>query len=369
MNNRKILTFAVKIASAKVIEPRLPWRVNLAITNLCNARCVMCNVWRLYRENPQLVYEELSLEHITKLFSELGSHLLWLHITGGEPFLRRDLVKIIEIAIKNCKNLLIIDTSTNGLMPETIKNVTEQIIQLLQDNRVVFGIGVSIDGPPKIHNYMRGVDKAWEQAIRTLRLLKELEKSYNNCHVHVNYTITRYNAGYLAETYDNLQRMVDLSPNEISVSLEHSGIQFQNLNRIPRYDDIRNRILKDLSWVWEKSRDEKLLKNIVTWIRAKFKSAFVRLAIQYTSEPTKMVLPCEALRSSIFIDPYGNVYPCTIWNIKLGNIKTSSLKEILHDSTAINARKAILRGKCPNCWSGCESWPTMLVRYWKALLQ
>jgi len=368
MNVRKILSFASRVITYRFREPEFPWRINLAVTYSCNAKCVMCNVWRIYRENPQLFQQEMEFEHFDKLFSEISDHLLWLHITGGEPFLRGDLVEIIKIVATKCRNLVIIDTSTNGLMPKLIKSSVEQIAQILQEHEIIFGIGVSIDGPPEIHNYMRGVEKAWDRAVDTLRILKELEKSYSNLKIHVNYTITSHNAGYLAETYDILRRTIDLSPQEIAVSIEHSGVQFQNLDGSVSYGAIKNRIINDLYRILENSQGESLFKDPVGWVRSRFKHAFTELAIRYISESAKMVLPCEALRSSVYIDPYGDVYPCTIWNAKLGNVKEGSLREIIRGDKALKIRKLIAEGKCPNCWSGCESWPTMLIRYWRALL-
>jgi len=366
---RKTLTFVSRMAAYRFKDPVLPWRINLAVTYACNARCVMCNVWKIYRESPNLFQHEMKLEHFDKLFSEVGDHLLWLHITGGEPFLRRDLVDIVKIAAEKCRNLVVVDTSTNGLLPDLIVPTVKQIADLLQERGVVFGIGVSIDGPPEIHNYMRGVEDAWDRAVETLKSLKELEKSYSKLSVHVNYTITSYNAGRLAETYDALQRIVDLDPREISVSIEHSGVQFQNLGKSLNYEAMKSGIMKDLRWVLENSRIGSPFKDSVDWVRNKFKRAFTRLAIRYIDVPSKMVLPCEALRSSVYIDPYGNVYPCTIWGVKLGNVKEKPLRDIIRSDEALRIRRLIAEEKCPNCWSGCESWPTMLLRYWRAVIR
>jgi len=106
--------------------------------------------------------------------------LVWLHITGGEPFVRRDLVEILRIAVERCKNLAVVDTSTNGLASKLTKTFAEQILELLQEHEIVFGVGASIDGPLELHNFMRSVKKAWKQAVNALKMLKELEKSYSN---------------------------------------------------------------------------------------------------------------------------------------------------------------------------------------------
>ena len=43
-----------------------PVFINFLLTYLCNARCVMCNIWNRYRENPDMDKEELTLGHIEK---------------------------------------------------------------------------------------------------------------------------------------------------------------------------------------------------------------------------------------------------------------------------------------------------------------
>jgi len=214
---------------------------------------------------------------------------------------------------------------------------------------------------------MRGVEGAWERAVATLKMLKELERSYDNLQVHISYTITEHNAGHLAETYDYLRKIVNLDPSEISVSIEHSGVQFQNLNKRIDYKSVKDGMTKDLLWLLENSKGCRFLGNPIAWVRVRFKTAFVRLALQYIKEPAKMPLPCEALRSSIYIDPYGNVYPCTIWGVKLGSIKDDKLTRILQSPHTKSLRRVIKEGKCPICWSGCESWTSLLIHYWRAL--
>lgn len=367
MSVRKTLAFAMKIFSSKIKEPKLPWRINLAVTYSCNARCLMCNVWRKYVGCPALIHEEMRLEHFDKLFSELRSHLFRLHITGGEPFLRSDLVEIVKRAVKRCKNLYAIEIPTNGLAPTLIENRVRLLLEVLQEHKVALGIGISIDGPPEIHDYMRGVKGAWERTVESLEKLKELEKSYGNLNVAVAYTITKHNAGYLPELYDRLQKIVDLSPSDILVNVEHVGALYHTSGRV-NYREVREKIAKDVSWLLNHYQRERP-KSFGMQIWSKFRHAFTQLIVRYVDEPTKMLIPCEALRSVVFIDPYGDVYTCIIWGVKIGNVKMSSLRDVLCSETSVSMRSYIRKGKCPNCWTGCEAMPTLLIRYWKAILK
>src|SRR5438309_9614540 len=59
----------------------------LGLTYDCNSFCRTCFNWELLRKNKE---HELSFEEIEKTFSSLGD-LLFVVMSGGEPFLRRDL--------------------------------------------------------------------------------------------------------------------------------------------------------------------------------------------------------------------------------------------------------------------------------------
>src|SRR6185436_19645102 len=72
--------------------PRMkPVNLTISTTFRCNSRCLTCNVY----ERPVV---ELNAEEWDKVFRSLGRSAMWFTFSGGEPFLRRDLVTIIESA-------------------------------------------------------------------------------------------------------------------------------------------------------------------------------------------------------------------------------------------------------------------------------
>ena len=93
------------------------------LTNRCNARCSFCFI---DFEDPNTFANELTLDEIEKLTKNLGSSLLNVNFTGGEPFARKDL---LDIARLYCKNTTIqsIYITTNGSLPDRVKNFAEII--------------------------------------------------------------------------------------------------------------------------------------------------------------------------------------------------------------------------------------------------
>src|SRR5207237_1954846 len=70
----------------------------VGLTYDCNSFCRTCFHWEQLRKNKE---HELSLEELQRTFDSLGD-LLFIVMSGGEPFLRRDLPQVCEaLATKN----------------------------------------------------------------------------------------------------------------------------------------------------------------------------------------------------------------------------------------------------------------------------
>lgn len=88
--------------------------LRVSVTDRCNLRCLYC----IPKEGVKLVpgHEILNYEEILriiKVFSELG--IKKIRITGGEPLVRKDVIKLVE----NIKNLNVIEDlsmTTNGIL-------------------------------------------------------------------------------------------------------------------------------------------------------------------------------------------------------------------------------------------------------------
>ena len=95
------------------------------VTEVCNLRCSHCFDY-FYEEGPKRKPYELTLDEIDKMTRSLGELLLLLP-TGGEPFLRSDLPKIIELYYKNC-HLRNVGMPTNGSLTEKVVSGVKEIL-------------------------------------------------------------------------------------------------------------------------------------------------------------------------------------------------------------------------------------------------
>ena len=80
-----------KLAMHGLLKPAPPINVTFSVTNLCNSKCRTCSIWKVYPEHRIQLQEELTLEEIEKVFQTIGT-IYFFNISGGEPFLRKDLV-------------------------------------------------------------------------------------------------------------------------------------------------------------------------------------------------------------------------------------------------------------------------------------
>ena len=127
--------------------------ITLIVTQRCNAKCMMCNS----HENPTRPEDEMGSEVMEKL-----PEAKFIQITGGEPFLRKDIEDIVRILIKKAGRVMI---NTNGYYTEKITELCRNYPQL--------AMRVSIDGSREMHDRIRGIP-IYDKAMETIRELKEI---------------------------------------------------------------------------------------------------------------------------------------------------------------------------------------------------
>ncbi len=92
--------------------------LRISVTDRCNFRCVYCMPKRIFKDHVFLPHNEvLSFEEITrlvKIFVSLGTRKV--RLTGGEPLVRRDLEKLVEM-VASVEGLEDLAMTTNGSFP------------------------------------------------------------------------------------------------------------------------------------------------------------------------------------------------------------------------------------------------------------
>jgi MoaA/NifB/PqqE/SkfB family radical SAM enzyme len=332
-----------------------PYKLTFAVTYKCNYRCLHCNIWKKKAEN------ELSLDEISE-FSRKYPHFKWFNLTGGEPFLRTDFVDIVKTLKENSTRPILFNTTTNGFNPSFIYEKVKEIVDLKMPKSVVV---VSLDGYKELHERIRGVKDSFEKVVETFTLLKNLSKDFKNFTTYFGYTLSHFNAGNFLKTFFEVKRLIkDITLDDFHINIYHiSSHYYSNTNeKIKEKEKMESELLKLIS-----------LKPIakLTSIRI-LDNLYLKGSLEYL-KTDRTPFPCKALTSSVFIDSLGNVYPCTIWDIRLGNLRENNydLEKILTSEKTRLLKLKIRKLKCPNCWTPCEAYQTIMgnaLRLSKVLL-
>lgn len=170
-----------------------PGTVSINLTHLCNLRCKMCGQWRrrdIYRR------ETLPLAKLKKLIDDISGFHPKIYLWGGEPLLYPEFSGLIRY-LKEKKQYTIVNT--NGVL---LKRYAAEMVELR-----VEGLDISIDGPPEIHDEIRGVPHTFEKVIDGLRVLRELRRKSGQRKPMVKAitTISEMNHDKLEETLDILE--------------------------------------------------------------------------------------------------------------------------------------------------------------------
>lgn len=363
MNSSALLTdifpkaINYKLARRGWIKPAMPINITISVTNICQSRCKTCNIYAVYKKEFQAgcfpegckkPTDELTLEEYEKFFKTVG-HVYFVNMSGGEPSLRKDFADIVELA-NRYMTPQVIHTPTNALLPEKIRDMTEDILQRLEKSgrKVPFTIKPSFDGVGPVHDYVRGVPGNFDKLMKTYELLIPLKERYPNLEIGAGTVISNFNIDKVEETARFVHKMkLDSYINEVA---EQRMEMFNTSDPItPEWDGYQKAIE---IFKRESMRNWKNAGNHVGRYTQAFRLVYYDLVVEILRRKTQ-VLPCYGGISSVHISPYGDVWPCAIlgYDKPFGNIRDHNydFKSVWYSERAAEVRKYIreLRCWCP----------------------
>jgi polysaccharide pyruvyl transferase WcaK-like protein/glycosyltransferase involved in cell wall biosynthesis/MoaA/NifB/PqqE/SkfB family radical SAM enzyme len=180
---------AVKIVGREITKPRT---LNLQAIDICNSRCVMCNIWK-DGKREKMGLDELRRYLTNPFFSEVGH----VGVTGGEPTLRTDLVDLYRMLPDCLPKLAGTSFITHGMQTARAVDFYTSIHDEYRKRKLNFEGMVSIDGVGPVHDLVRGRKGAFEAASQTLLALKQ-----RNVRVIAACTVVRSNVYGLHDLLD-----------------------------------------------------------------------------------------------------------------------------------------------------------------------
>jgi MoaA/NifB/PqqE/SkfB family radical SAM enzyme len=309
-------------------RPGRPQALTLEITHHCIARCIMCNIWKISSDVPDLPMADW----IQLLDSALFSDLRELDITGGEPFTRKDLPDLFSGICKlrqdRLKRLKSVAITTNGLLTGWVLEVTENVLQMLADEGMELVMVCAVDAVGEIHDRIRNVEDAWSKVNQTIEGLVELRGKFPNLIIGLKTTILPINVEELENIaqYANLKGLFTITSPCIFTEGRYLNMDRTNDLRFSQEDiDKMIRFFRSDMFRWSFHADT-LVKYFERGVTKK---------------------PCTCGFNYFFIRSTGDLFLCPLIHSSIGNVKELPLIDLFLSEKASKFRRQV--GKFPEC--------------------
>ena len=263
--------------------------------------------------------EELSLSQIKNAFNKLNG-VETIKLTGGEPFIRPDILEIISIASRKFENVII---NSNGLL------INSEVCKSMKKFNPK--LSISLDGPQEVNDKIRG-NGSFEKTVNKIKLLKE-----NNFFVNIKMTVSKINFPYINE-------MITLAK-----GIKANKLTFVKMNAVGNGANCRE-------WVLSKKQMQELCETMQYKI-AEENEIKLDLIDPLFNTLNGRGEGCEATELSIYINSDGKIFPCAFLPLEIGNITSDKIQDVLNSPFLLKLReRKQYNEKCSRCdyWSVCK---------------
>lgn len=283
------------------------------ITSQCNMNCKHCcadSFSLVHNDNFIFINQKIIRKKINEMIS---SGIKEFYITGGEPFLAKDIFAFLKYLKKKRAKISI---ATNGcfINEKNCKELSEIGITLLH---------ISLDGHlAKIHNFLRG-GNFFDKVVGNIKLLIKKKMP-----LRVGCLIWRKNENYLEE-------MV-----KFCIRLGIKNLRFSWLIKVGRFTQNPQ--------IYPKRKYFSVLEEIED-LKEKYKNK-IELSIHrgLKIENTNVLKICPGGKKIFFLNPKGQLSPCS-WIAKSDNqftttnfsLKEMNFQKLANSNEILNYRKMV----------------------------
>ena len=298
-------------------KSNIPFVVMFELTYSCNEKCVHCfnpgasrNEFEKSERNDRV---EIDLNHYEKLLDELKNlGTVKIILTGGDPFVKREIWKLIEMIYERDFTL---DVYTNGL---ALLGKTEKLARFYPRS-----IGLSVySADNKIHDSITRVRNSLKKTLLVANELAQLGVPlYFKCPIMNHNATSYYTVVELSKQYGAIPQiditLTDSVDGDTAIS-EQLQVDGELLEVILRDTNIPLYVGKEAPNFGGQQRD----KN----------QAF-----------------CGAGTMMMNITPEGDVTPCNSFPTQFGNLKDKSFTDIWKNSKQLNAWQQVVVNDYEEC--------------------
>lgn len=318
-------------------RPLVVWNATLR----CNLKCKHCYI----SAGEDRAVDELTTAEARAFIDDLAEmQVPVLLFSGGEPMAREDLYELAAYASRKGLRPVL---STNGTLitPEAARRLAESGIQY---------VGVSVDGAPATHDDFRGMDGAFERAIRGIR--NSIEAGLK---AGIRFTVNKDNFRDLPEVLDIVVK--ERIPRFCMYHLVYSGRGKDLISK----DTTKGEKREIIEFLVRKSielHDKGVEVEILTTDNHADGVYIYNYVKKHMPERAEEVLAllkmhggCSAGTKFANVGPTGDVHACQFWGHKvLGNIRERAFSQIWRDAhddfmNMLRNKAAHVKGRCAKC--------------------
>ncbi len=325
--------------------PPRPRLLTYIVTFACNARCAMCDSWKMARR------DEMTPDQAAAVFARMPL-LDAVRLTGGEPFVRDDLPELAEIACRALEPLLLV-VSTNGFL-------TDRVVEFCARRRrdVPLRLVISLDGEQEQHDRIRGRPRSFDRALATILQLAPRRRELR-LELSINQTILDEEG---VDAYERLSaRLRPLGVAHDAV-VAYAASSTYTAGAPPITAPTRPGEFRTFGRLGPDAvrRLERLVRDSLA-----DRPLTERAAKTYYIEGVRNRLcagrgapnpPCAALGPHVRLLPNGDVPVCQFNGTVVGNARATPFAEIWSGGAAAGQREWV--AACPGCWAECEVLPS-----------
>lgn len=328
------------------MQTRPPFMVSYSITKKCNLKCKHC-----YSDSvDQAAPDELSTEEAFRLMDDLSTWGIGLLvIDGGEPLCREDLLEVVKYA------------SSKGLRTTIGSNGTLITKAMAKDmlDAGVRAVAISVDGADaQTHDSFRGLNGAFKQALEGAEACKRADLPF------------QFNMVIRKDTLHQLDDMLRLAIDNGANAAEFFDLVAIQRGRHECKEQVLSPDERKQAMEWLAQTQENCPFVIRVPACPMYPLLLKEKRIQPRHFPAEMLqrIPyysrgCAAAMPMgyVMVQSNGEVNPCMLLQVKMGNIREQSIVSIWENSPAVAElrNRELLKGKCGDCshkftCSGCR---------------
>ena len=322
----------------------LPMNYTISALYTCNSKCKTCNIWKKKAVN-------LTISEYKEIFRKLGHSPYWITISGGEPFLRDDIVELCKIIYKYSKPA-IINIPTNGILTNKIVQEVKEIAASCKKTQII--INLSIDAIGKHHDNLRRIQGNYDKVVNTFKRLKMLK--LENLSVGIHTVISKFNVKYFTTISKTL---MDMKPDSYITEIAENRNELDTMNADITPDIVS--YCSAIDYLIHRIKNDKFTG--MNKITQAFRIEYYSLVKKILRDKTQSI-PCYAGIASAQISPDGEVWSCCIKAQSIGNLRdlNYNFKKIWFGRRMNKERQSIKNKEC-YCPLANASYTNMLMDF------